>query len=270
MSNNVLIRGGRTLIVIPVYRSLKPEEEFSLQNTLKVFHGHAIAFLCPFEFNMEPLVKKYPQVGIVRVSSDWLGTKRGILGYNEMMLSESFYSLFRHYEFLLICHVDAWVFHDDLKRWENMEVDHVGAPWPMPPSYSRYPKKLYFLYKTAIRPSAHYLLFNRVGNGGFSLRRVQAFIKVCQEHKSDIEHYKAHSEDSHNEDIYWSLYSKELRTPSTEEAYSFAFDCKPDLLYKLNNEQLPMAAHGYDKSKFFWEKFIPAPAFSAFYSQNFT
>lgn len=233
-----------------------------------MFREHAVAFLCPSDFDVESLVGKYPQVGIVQVSSDWLGIRRGILGYNEMMLSEKFYHLFYNYEFLLICHVDAWVFHDDLKRWESQDVDHVAAPWPMPPSYNRYPKKLYYILRTSLCQSSHYLLFNHVGNGGFSLRRVQSFIKICHNRKSDIEHFKAHAKGSRNEDVFWSLYAKELRTPSAEEAYSFAFDCKPHLAYKMNNEQLPMAAHGYNRICSFWKKFIPAPAFSMFYSPN--
>ena len=63
------------------------------------------------------------------VSDEWLGRKNGIAGYNRMMLSAGFYELFRDYEYLLICHTDAWIFRDELADWCRRGYDCVAAPW---------------------------------------------------------------------------------------------------------------------------------------------
>ena len=73
-------------------------------------------------------------------------------GYNEMMMSEKFYELFSDYEYILICHVDAWLFRNELVEWCRKGYDHVAAPWPMRPRYGRFPLKQYLKLKLWLKP----------------------------------------------------------------------------------------------------------------------
>lgn len=99
----------KVIIAIPVYRDLREEEMIALNNNLSVLRQYPVVLVKPKGLNTKDLRKKYPQIGEIEVSDDWLGTKNGILGYNEMMTSPVFYSLFSDYEYLLICQTDVWI-----------------------------------------------------------------------------------------------------------------------------------------------------------------
>jgi hypothetical protein len=62
---------------------------------------------------------------------------------------------------MLIYQLDAWVFKDDLMKWCNKGYDYIGAPWFEDFGSYEKGKKLW-----------------RVGNGGFSLRKIKYFCKV--------------------------------------------------------------------------------------------
>ena len=81
--------------------------------------------------------------------------------HTSMMLSPRFYTAFTDYEFLLVYHLDSLVFRDDLEAWCERGYDYVGAPWTRRGADGR-------------------PYFTGVGNGGFSLRRVQACLRAVE------------------------------------------------------------------------------------------
>jgi hypothetical protein len=106
---------------------------------------------------------------------------------------------------------------------------------------------------------------NRVGNGGFSLRKVATHHRLTLEMRASIEHYLANQGTHHfHEDIFWSIEPSKKgfphRTPSVEEALAFSFDINPRRLYVLAGRRLPMAAHGWYKGKHleFWAPHVTA------------
>jgi hypothetical protein len=144
--------GDTFAVVIPVYRAhLSNEERLSLR--------HLEHFL--------------PEVDRILVMPDTLDFGRdgyresrfaaaffdGVAAYNRLMLSRDFYERFAHYDFILIHQLDAIIFSSDVERFLRMGVDYIGAPWVD--------------YDANGRP-----FFTSVGNGGFSLRRVEAFLKL--------------------------------------------------------------------------------------------
>ena len=91
-------------VVIPFYKeNIATWEHAALDNNLRMLSAYPICFLYPRGLNMEKYAQAHPQAELVEVSPDWLGTKRGIQGYNEMMMSKSFYDLFSDCEYILIC-----------------------------------------------------------------------------------------------------------------------------------------------------------------------
>lgn len=257
---------NNVIIAIPIYRRLKENEIFALDNNLRVLNQYDATFIKPKGLDTKELLKKYPQVKEIEVCDNWLGTKKGIGGYNEMMTSPDFYKLFVNYEYVLICQTDVWVFRDDLTKWCNMDIDLVGAPWPNRAIYEHFPMKQYLQLKLWLKPTTkilHCQMFGRIGNGGFCLRRVQLFKDLCIKYSREIEFYNSQTGPLYNEDIFWALVPKELKLPSIKEAAYFAFDRKLDLCYKINDFRLPMAAHGYDRKhrRTFWKPFIPQDAF---------
>lgn len=141
-------------VIIPIYRTtLKDWERASLDNTLRLLSAYPILFLIPEGLDIRPLSTVYPSVEVMRVSPDWLGTRRGIAGYNEMMLSRSFYDLFTDTEYIFICHLDAWLFRDELAAWCRKGYDLVAAPWPLRPRYRRFPFRQWLALKDFFQPT---------------------------------------------------------------------------------------------------------------------
>ena len=79
--------------------------------------------IAPEDLELEGMEQICPDTEIVRVSDEWLGRRNGIAGYNKMMFSEE------GYDYILICHNDAWIFRDELEEWCNKGYDCVAAPW---------------------------------------------------------------------------------------------------------------------------------------------
>lgn len=127
-------------IIIPFYKeTLNSWENAALANNMEKLAAYPIVFLAPEELNIAHYTQTYPQAETVRVSTDWLGTKRGIAGYNEMMMSEAFYQLFDDTDYILICHTDAWIFSDQLQQWCQADYDLIAAPWPTRPPIQTFP-----------------------------------------------------------------------------------------------------------------------------------
>ncbi|MCW5799917.1 MAG: hypothetical protein LZF60_340061 [Nitrospira sp.] len=78
---------------------------------------------------------------------------------NKLMLSPAFYQAFQRYRYILIYHLDALVFSDRLLEWCATDLDYIGPPWL--PSID-----------------SPWVGTPRVGNGGFSLRKVESFLRV--------------------------------------------------------------------------------------------
>ena len=206
-------------VIIPIYRTtLKDWERASLDNTLRLLSAYPILFLIPEGLDIHPLSTVYPSVEVMRVSPDWLGTRRGIAGYNEMMLSRSFYDLFADTEYIFICHLDAWLFRDELAAWCRKGYDLVAAPWPLRPRYRRFPFRQWLALKDFFsrRDLPRSRMFGRIGNGGLCLRRVAAFRQACSTYADEIAAFNARQDDLHNEDIFWALVPREFRYPTNQ------------------------------------------------------
>jgi hypothetical protein len=102
--------------------------------------------------------------------------------------------------------------------------------------------------------------FNQVGNGGLSLRRVEAFIRASERYAETIRLFKERRGTTYNEDWFWSLIPRDFSYPPFREALAFSFDTHPELCYELAHQELPFGCHGWSKPRNypFWRRFIPA------------
>lgn len=104
----------------------------------------------------------------------------------------------------------------------------------------------------------------KVGNGGFSLRKISPFINLSEKYDEYIQKniVKTH-DDFVPEDIFWSMLipnvEEKLTVPNYEEALNFGFDRRPHLAYKYNEKKLPFGIHGIDKKNRikFYKKICP-------------
>ncbi len=253
-------------VVIPLY---KPEltscERASIRQTVRILGGgiFLIELLVPEGMDRTEIEREFPSLPVRSVSDEWLGRKNGIAGYNRMMLSAEFYETYRAYEYILICHADAWVFRNDLSAWCRRGFDCVAAPWVRRGIYDLPLLKQYLRYRLRrSRESGRLIrqsLYGKVGNGGFSLRRVERFREACEKYRTEIERFCADDTHLGNEDVFWAVVPEDFRYPTEREALRFAFDTNPRYCYRLCGGALPMGCHAWSKPRMwrFWRRIIP-------------
>lgn len=141
-------------IVVPVFRELlSADEQLSLW-CLKSLLGH---YDC-YQISPQSLKRRIAGFGHVAFEDHWFAS---VNSYSKLLLTARFYASFSSYEFLLIYQLDCLVFSDQLPFWCRQNFDYIGAPFPV----------------SKIDSSQG---FSRVGNGGLSLRRVEACLRVLQ------------------------------------------------------------------------------------------
>lgn len=248
-------------VIIPFYKeTLSCMEQKALSHNMAVLPKYPVVFLKPENMDLEEVHAEYPRAEVMNVSSDWLGKKRGIQGYNEMMMSKDFYDMFSDCEYIMICHTDAWIFRDEVFEWCKKGYDLVAAPWPLRPRYSHFPFNFFVRTRQWLAGRngeiSWYSYAGKVGNGGLSLRRVSAFRVACEKYDDVIAGFK---DRGINEDVFWALFPEGFIYPSMTEALKFAYDVKPGLCHKLNHRNLPMGCHAFmHRSRMkFWQNYIP-------------
>ena len=153
-------------VVIPIFKNkLDPDEILSLRQCLKILASHPVIFASP-----ESLSLSYYKKICQEYHTDFLVETfhrsyfSSIQAYNKLMLSVPFYRRFQSYDYILIYQLDSYVFTNQLDYWCNKGFDFIGAPW--------------FEGRSQSNENSNFMRY--AGNGGFSLRRVQAAIQVLE------------------------------------------------------------------------------------------
>lgn len=273
----------RIAVVLPVYRKPTLQEEVALRQCCKVLHRYEACLLAPEGFDTTVFHALWAENGLTlppplheeRFAPHYF---KGLKGYNQLCLSRELYARFdaRGYTHILIYQTDAFVFRDELEAWCSEGYEYVGAP------------NVGLARQTVYSPA----MLLRVGNGGFSLRSVAAFLRFFDGKKKvfnlwhmlrsplfwkrnywwlsarALRYWLKGAMPSEvlagwtsNEDDFWgsllALSEYALRRPTPERAMYFAFDRFPKELY-ARTRQLPMGCHGWYKYEYeeFWRKFI--------------
>ena len=143
-------------ICVPVYKEkLTPLEILSLKQLKDILGTYKIFYVGP-----EKLKRFYPDFDYIVFSSFFFSS---ISGYNRLLLHKEFYKEFNDFKYMLIYQLDSYVFSDQLKKWCCKNYDYIGAPWFLNFNDSHVKGKLW-----------------EVGNGGFSLRKIQSMISVLE------------------------------------------------------------------------------------------
>lgn len=267
------------VVVIPIYQEkLSEREEFSLMNTIDIYRDRDIVLIMPRNLNIENYIKW--QSDRVKLTLLEEHNFQSAYSYSDLLLTSSFYKQFHEYEYILICHTDAWIFKDELDSWMQQGYDYVGAPLV---SISKNPLKA---GKTIIDPFG--------GNGGLSLRKTKKMIEFIEnkQHKGNWSNIvKFNFWLVKNIKIkmliqFWKIFVKirfmpekfmlkpngfedyalstlaggifnEVNVANPQEAMYFAFEHAPEMLFELTNNVLPQGCHGFTKFEF-WDKYIPS------------
>jgi hypothetical protein len=129
-----------------------------------------------------------------------------------MSCDRDFYLIFEDYRYVLVYETDAWVFKDELDFFCGKNLDWIGAPWPHQE--------------------------DKVGNSGFSLRKVSKMLELTGKHKFNFESVRG------NCDTWFCLtHGKEMDIADLETAVNFSVE-NMSPKYKNLIKDIPMGMHG--------------------------
>lgn len=225
------VQSEQVAVVIPVYKEvLCAAEEISLNQALCILGDYDVYCICP-----KGLVYGDQQkfVREIRFDDSWFADIRA---YSRLMLQKEFYEAFSDYEYVLLYQLDAFVFSNQLMKFCNMGYDYIGAPW---------------IHGIVCYKDAGHVL-HYVGNGGFSLRKVSAFLRWLD--KTDL----AELAEAVNEDVLIAAYGPPfLKISPLEKALEFAFDMDPRKCFLKNKRHLPFGCHAWQRIDMeFWRPYI--------------
>lgn len=252
-------------IVVPISNRpvLTTDEQISLRHLRHHLGAYEKFLIAPrgLKFRLEGFETRY-------FSRKFFGSMRA---HSRLLYWPGFYKQFEDYKYILMHHLDALVFTDELKHWCSTDLDYVGAPW-IPCAEEPWVKK----------PA--------VGNGGLALMKVQSILKVLSErYRAEPKKYwedrfavqckalqthltgprteliRSRLQDievnRRNNDIFWSFhaarYFPEFKIPDWKTALRFAFEVAPKRCFELNGRKLPFGCHGWPKyDRAFWERYL--------------
>lgn len=258
---------NRAIVVVPIYQStLSRAEIVSFRRTLNVLAKWDITVVAPRK------LQEFLE-GLKGTMGFDFGTVLfpdrcflSIAAYNKLLTSKYFYKSFSNYEYMLIVQTDALVLSDALNEWCARQYSYIGSPW--------------FIGLT--KPEKP-LTFCGVGNGGFSLRNIEDFIRVLSFPRRmcidgavfDSSTSRLHAISGHlyklreifykyffsynfrpffpnvNEDVFWGCLAPKtfdfFSVPDEEVAAEFSFETEPEFLFGLIGKKLPFGCHAWER-----------------------
>ena len=258
----------KVAIFTPIYKHfLEEHEKISLDFLKKNLNKYDKFFVVPESFDEKKIPLDLSKFKLKRFPDKFFTS---IKGYNNLLYIKSFYEQFKEYEYLLSYQPDCLVFKDELEYFCSLDYDYIGAPFIM-----NNLKEIKNVRKIKHR------------NGGFSLRKVDSFIKIAEKYEKKKfknswfwRYYLRNFLDYNiglikgiiakkrnrnniftvNEDIFWSFGAKTInhnfKIAPFDIAISFSFENNVPLSFKMNNNKLPFGAHAFQckKNLIEWKK----------------
>ena len=265
-------------VTVPLYRlPLSGDEMISLSRLREILGKHPIYFIVPAGLHVPDAFLQGEM--IVRFPDNYFTYP---FGYNRLLMTSRFYRCFKQFSHILIYQLDCLVFRDELDDWCSKNYDFIGAPW------------LDEYRDQAVNAPAW-----KVGNGGFSLRKVSTALKILstrvkrgsfypmppahfpkqtfiQWFFSNIyNRFKQHlhfwtvEDELHNyaenEDRFWAIdvinINSRFTKPDVDEAFGFAFEVHPRECLAKTDGRIPFGCHAWWKyDRELWESILTKSA----------
>jgi hypothetical protein len=260
----------RAVVLIIVHKPDPSQTEIkSLVQCAGVLRCYRIVLICPRGMDVKAYREVAPQVEFEFIDPKWQATYRS---FNRLKISPLLYRKYSDYQYILFYELDAWVFRDELEYWCDQGFDYIGAPW------------FEGWYKATGQSQ-----FAGIGNGGFSLRKVNSHLKAIHRlgyvrpPKVLWEDFKAKKNLKSvmvfllsltfwnntfflfnnfrgNEDFFWGRIVGDKfnwKIPDLATAARFSIEANSQALYEMNGNQLPFGCHKWEKYETgFWKQFI--------------
>lgn len=223
------MKKDEVVIVVPVYKEWRDStEKLSLEQLYRVLGTYNIYFVAPKK--MHSFLEGKNLNNICFDDNFFMNTRT----YSELLLSDLFYKNFSNYEYMLIYQLDAFVFKDDLLGFCEMGYDYIGAPLPK------------------IRCAEWRTINARVGNGGFSLRRISSVRRVIADLSTICSDSYIKESCYKYEDLFFGYCGArndvDFSVPDVKTALKFAVDDNVSHIYQHLDTQLPFGCHRWSKA----------------------
>lgn len=268
----------RVAIMVPLPSpQLSADEEISMRQLRKHLDGYEKFLLVPKGMPVD-----LDGFSVLELDRRHFGSAAN---HNRMLYRTDFWENFAQYEYVLMYHLDALVFSDQLREWCDRGLDYIGSPF----------------LRCADAP---WVRTERVGNGGFALYRVPSVLKVLWNRFADdpsryfhdrfwrqIEFQRNllrpvraampawlkgrataplrsglqkldHTEVSERgNDLFWSdqakRYFPEFQVASLEDGLAFSFEMEPRRCFERTGGRMPFGCHAFGRyDRAFWEEHV--------------
>lgn len=263
-------------VVIPIHSAeIAATELISLKRCREILGNYDVYLVYPKGMEISVYKHYFPEIILQPVNKKWLST---LDEYNKMKRSLSFYNMFRQYHFMLTYELDAYVFSDNWQEANALDYDFIGAPW-----FNGYKDN---------SPKTHII---GVGNSGFSIRNVEKCIAILNKREQmrkawhRLKQFKLDrivpltfflrltdanwklirtnyyfipfvDKEYIHEDVFWCETVPKLfkfKIAPVKDSLKFSFELEPSVLYKMNDERLPLGCHAWFKyDPDFWKPFV--------------
>lgn len=216
-------------ILVPYYRDcFSAMEKIAWEQLCRILGSYPIYLVAPERLrdvhpdSMPCKVEYYPDFYFESISS-----------YSRLLLEPEFYVRFSSYEYILIHQLDAFVFSDRLAYFCSLGYDYIGAPLSRWSTYWRD-------------------IGAQVGNGGFSLRKVEAMLRVLRDREAILYNHPLAGAFLQYEDLFFGYCGKigRLKVPDITTALKFAIEDDVRHCYKNFERNLPFGCHGWYREKY--------------------
>lgn len=226
-------------IVVPIYKqNLNAFEKISLLQMLRILGEYPIYLIQPDTIKIEYEELAGYEYRIYRFSERYF---KNAATYSELMLSPFFYEKFLDFEYILIYQLDCFVFSDRLKEFCDMGYDYIGAP-----QYHVWTREVV------------------VGNGGLSLRKVNAALRVTKMYDEIVTdlYYKDFFRKWEDNFFSYCGEKNEVRFSVPDIPLANMFSVVLDIergIQDIPVKGLPFGTHAWHRLNFdFWRKIIEA------------
>lgn len=258
------------VILIIAHKSRPTDVELaSLKQCHRILAKYRIIMVCPRGLDISVYRQAVPSLEFDFIDPKWHSSYKM---FNRMKIVPLLYQKHKRSEYILFYELDAWVFRDELEYWCGQGYDYIGAPW------------FEGLAGASVNSE-----FAGVGNGGFSLRKVESHLRAIHRFSyvmTPAEVWKQFKSDTRlkavfvmllnltirnntfflfnnfrrNEDLFWGRFAARnfgWKMPEMTTAARFSLELNAEMLYEKNNQHLPFGCHKWEKyDTGFWRKFI--------------
>lgn len=231
--------------VVPIYKATPSKIEAYSLLQLRYLGIQNATLMCPEELDIGVYLNLWPDIKVQHFPKEHF---LSVQTYNDFLLRPAFYEAFSgKYDWMLIYQLDAFIFSDQIAKFCELGYDYYGAPWK-----DGFPQYHFLLNRWPIRLNMRRFY---VGNGGFSLRRLDKTIDLLYRKKGHI------SQTHFMEDVffgYWGSIDKSFHACPAEIGAEFSIETYPAHWIKLI-EGFPMGTHNFERSGKEWAKDFYSP-----------